>query len=235
MATSTARSCARAGYGDISPNDCWLANTVITVQSVYALLQNALVLGVVFARISRPGQRGRTIFLSDSAVVARRDGELKFMLRVADIRPRYQATACPPLAGLCSCCSVACFLSEYLLYSYCCLSKHRVRLHGQTPLRFSTSTLQFTRQADGLNNAYCLVRLTARVIKCLLCLGLGTDRFENKDTSLFKVVTSSRNIYSKLSVTMLYAGVGMCQEDVIPFAPAFVEPKSLHRQCPCRW
>lgn len=74
----------------MSPNNCWLANTIITIQSVWALLLNALVLGIVFARISRPGQRGRTIFLSDSAVVARRDGELKFMFRVADIRPRYQ-------------------------------------------------------------------------------------------------------------------------------------------------
>lgn len=36
------------------------------------------------------GLQGRTIFLSDSAVVARRDGELKFMFRIADIRPRYQ-------------------------------------------------------------------------------------------------------------------------------------------------
>ena len=34
--------------------------------------------------------QGRTIFLSDSAVVARRDGDLKFMFRIADIRPRYQ-------------------------------------------------------------------------------------------------------------------------------------------------
>jgi Inward rectifier potassium channel transmembrane domain len=45
------------GYGDVSPNNCWLANTVITIQSVYALLLNAVVLGIVFARISRPGQR----------------------------------------------------------------------------------------------------------------------------------------------------------------------------------
>jgi len=82
-----------AGYGDVSPNNCWLANAVITIQSVYALLLNAVVLGIVFARVSRPGQRGRTIFLSDSAVVARRDGDLKFMFRIADIRPRYQASA----------------------------------------------------------------------------------------------------------------------------------------------
>lgn len=40
------------------------------------------------------GAQGRTIFLSDSAVVARRDGDLKFMFRIADIRPRYQVQVC---------------------------------------------------------------------------------------------------------------------------------------------
>lgn len=105
------------------------------MQSVYALLQNALVLGVVFARISRPGQRGRTIFLSDSAVVARRDGELKFMLRVADIRPRYQAAA-RPLAGFCSCCNTTYFLSKYSKLLWVFLFKQRIIVLGQTPLRF---------------------------------------------------------------------------------------------------
>ena len=37
-------------------------------------------------RISHPKQRSRSIFISDSAIVARRDGILKFMFRVADIR-----------------------------------------------------------------------------------------------------------------------------------------------------
>lgn len=45
--------------------------------------------------------QGRTIFLSDSAVVARRNGDLKFMFRIADIRPRYQVTA--TIALSCSC------------------------------------------------------------------------------------------------------------------------------------
>jgi Inward rectifier potassium channel transmembrane domain len=76
----------RAGYGDISPGECWLANWAVVVQSIFALLLNAVLLGIVFARISHPKQRGRTILISDSAVVSRRDGVLKFMFRVADIR-----------------------------------------------------------------------------------------------------------------------------------------------------
>ena len=50
----------------MSPNNCWLANTVITIQSVYALLLNAVVLGIVFARISRPGQRVNAIIHTPS-------------------------------------------------------------------------------------------------------------------------------------------------------------------------
>lgn len=78
------------GYGDLSPDNCWWSAYVMVTQSLFALLLNAVVLGIVFARISRPAQRGRTIFLTDSAVIARRDGTLKFMFRVADIRPVFQ-------------------------------------------------------------------------------------------------------------------------------------------------
>lgn len=56
------------------------------IQSVWGQLLDAIVLGVIFARISHPKQRARTIFVSDSAVIARRDGQLKFMFRIGDIR-----------------------------------------------------------------------------------------------------------------------------------------------------
>ena len=61
-----------AGYGDVSPNNCWLANFVITIQSVYALLLNAVVLGIVFARVSRPGRR-LCLLDEDSCVVSGRN------------------------------------------------------------------------------------------------------------------------------------------------------------------
>ena len=56
------------------------------MQSIWGQLLDAVILGVIFARISKPRQRSRTIFISDSAVIARRDGVLKFMLRIGDIR-----------------------------------------------------------------------------------------------------------------------------------------------------
>ncbi|KAL4447568.1 hypothetical protein ABPG75_004787 [Micractinium tetrahymenae] len=74
------------GYGNTGPQNCWAAAWLIAVQIITALLLESIVIGIVFARISHPKQRSRSIFISDSAVIARRDGILKFMFRVADIR-----------------------------------------------------------------------------------------------------------------------------------------------------
>ncbi|KAL4517172.1 hypothetical protein Ndes2437B_g06780 [Nannochloris sp. 'desiccata'] len=74
------------GYGNTGPEQCWAATWLIIIQSILAIVLEAVVLGVVFARISHPHQRSRSIFMSNKAVVSRRDGILKFMFRVADIR-----------------------------------------------------------------------------------------------------------------------------------------------------
>ena len=87
------------GYGNMGPNDCWWAWLVMTVQTIVGLLMDAVMIGVMFARISHPKYRGRTIAISDSAVVSRRDGVLKFMFRIADFR-RTQ------VGGCCRCCSL---------------------------------------------------------------------------------------------------------------------------------
>ncbi|PSC68160.1 E set domain-containing [Micractinium conductrix] len=74
------------GYGNTGPQACWAAAWVLAVQIITALLLESIVIGIVFARISHPKQRSRSIFISDSSIIARRDGILKFMFRVADIR-----------------------------------------------------------------------------------------------------------------------------------------------------
>lgn len=74
------------GYGNTGPQNCWAAAWLIAFQIITALLLESIVIGIVFARISHPKQRSRSIFISDSAVIARRDGILKMMFRVADIR-----------------------------------------------------------------------------------------------------------------------------------------------------
>ena len=75
-----------AGYGNTFPNECWSVSWLMQVQSIFGMLLDAITIGIVFARISLPKQRGRTIAISDKATIARRDGILKFMFRVADIR-----------------------------------------------------------------------------------------------------------------------------------------------------
>lgn len=52
------------------------------------------------SRISHPKQRSRSIFISDSAIIARRDGILKFMFRVADIRRTQARLGCIGAAAL---------------------------------------------------------------------------------------------------------------------------------------
>jgi len=56
------------------------------LEVIFGQLLDAITLGVIFARIAHPKNRARTVFISDSAVIARRDGALKFMFRVADVR-----------------------------------------------------------------------------------------------------------------------------------------------------
>ncbi|KAG1668897.1 hypothetical protein FOA52_016066 [Chlamydomonas sp. UWO 241] len=65
------------GYGSRFPGDCWLSAALIASHSVESIILDSLVLGIALARISHPKNRGRTILLSDCAVVSRRDGILK--------------------------------------------------------------------------------------------------------------------------------------------------------------
>ncbi|KAK9805912.1 hypothetical protein WJX73_004138 [Symbiochloris irregularis] len=74
------------GYGNTGPNDCWWATFVITVQTLVGLILDSLTIGIIFARISHPKNRGRTIGISDSCCISRRDGILKLMFRIADFR-----------------------------------------------------------------------------------------------------------------------------------------------------
>ena len=74
------------GYGNTAPNDCGPAYPLLIVQVLVAIVTEAAVIGVIFAKISHPQHRARTIGISEVAVIARRDGILKLMFRVADIQ-----------------------------------------------------------------------------------------------------------------------------------------------------
>ena len=56
------------------------------LQTLFGIILDALTLGILFSRISHPMQRSHSIFLSENAVILRRDGILKFCFRCADIK-----------------------------------------------------------------------------------------------------------------------------------------------------
>jgi inward rectifier potassium channel len=73
---------ATIGYGTIHPVGI-IPNLLVTVESYYSLLANALITGVVFARFSRPTAR---IHFSKVAVVAPYRGITGFMFRLVNAR-----------------------------------------------------------------------------------------------------------------------------------------------------
>ena len=99
--------CTVAGYGNTAPNDCWGGIVVIAIQTILGIFLDAVVLGIIFSRLSHPKNRGRTIAISDSAVICRRDGILKFMFRIADFRSTQ--VCCPSAHQACLhlCCMLA--------------------------------------------------------------------------------------------------------------------------------
>lgn len=50
-----------AGYGNTGPNNCAWASLVLVVQTIFGLLLDAITIGVLFARISHPQQRARSV------------------------------------------------------------------------------------------------------------------------------------------------------------------------------
>jgi inward rectifier potassium channel len=70
------------GYGNVSPAG-WLANLVVTLESLLSLLCVALATGILFARFSRPTAR---VVFSDNAVIAPFDNGHGLMFRIANGR-----------------------------------------------------------------------------------------------------------------------------------------------------
>jgi inward rectifier potassium channel len=73
---------ATIGYGTIHPVGV-VTNLLVTIESYYSLLANALITGLVFARFARPTAR---IVLSDIAVIAPYRDITAFMFRIVNGR-----------------------------------------------------------------------------------------------------------------------------------------------------
>lgn len=75
------------GYGSRLPNEeCPEAIIMVCVQSIFGVMMQAFMVGVVFAKMTRPKQRTQTLLFSKYALVCQRDGEFCLMFRVADMR-----------------------------------------------------------------------------------------------------------------------------------------------------
>lgn len=75
------------GYGlRYITEECSYAIIFLMLQSCFGIFVQGLVAGVVFAKISRPNKRKRTIIFSHNAVVSERDGKLCFMFKIANVR-----------------------------------------------------------------------------------------------------------------------------------------------------
>ena len=75
------------GYGGrmTTPN-CPEAILIMMVQSCFGVIIQALMTGLVFAKLSRPKKRAETLMFSKNAVITKRDGELCLLFRVGDMR-----------------------------------------------------------------------------------------------------------------------------------------------------
>lgn len=65
---------------------CPEAVILLNIQSLFGCFLNAFILGLIFAKLSRPRNRAGTIMFSSKAVIAVRDGKMCLMFRVGDVR-----------------------------------------------------------------------------------------------------------------------------------------------------
>ena len=75
------------GYGKKAiTTSCPEAVILLQLQSLVGLLIDAFMLGLTFAKLSRPRERMKTVMFSEYAVIAPRDGKMCLMVRVGDVR-----------------------------------------------------------------------------------------------------------------------------------------------------
>ena len=75
------------GYGHRHiTEECPFAIVFLMIQSCVGMFVQGLVAGVVFAKLSRPNKRKRTIIFSNNAVITERDGKLCFLFKIGNIR-----------------------------------------------------------------------------------------------------------------------------------------------------
>ncbi|UJR14744.1 hypothetical protein I4U23_001735 [Adineta vaga] len=118
------------GYGTrVVKETCYFAIIVIMLQSSIGVLLQSFMVGVVFAKISRPKKRTETLIWSREAVICLRDGQMTLQCRVGDMRKSHIVEA---------------HVRMYLI-------KKRVTLEGEIlPLHTYDMNVGFDKGADRL-------------------------------------------------------------------------------------
>lgn len=75
------------GYGNrYTTEECPEAIFIMCLQSIAGVMIQSFMVGVVFAKLSRPKKRTQTLLFSRNAVICQRDGKLCLIFRVGDMR-----------------------------------------------------------------------------------------------------------------------------------------------------
>lgn len=75
------------GYGGRSiTTKCPEAAIILQLQSLVGIMIDAFLLGLTFAKLSRPRERMKTVLFSEHAVISLRDGKMCLVFRVGDVR-----------------------------------------------------------------------------------------------------------------------------------------------------
>ena len=75
------------GYGGRAvTSHCAEAVIVLMTQSLIGVIIQALVTGIVFAKLSRSKKRAQTLLFSKNAIISKRDGQLCLLIRLGDMR-----------------------------------------------------------------------------------------------------------------------------------------------------
>jgi len=79
---------ATIGYSttDIFFDDCPLMLTVLSMQVCVKLIADAVTIGVLYCKLSRPHARASTVIFSEKAVIRRIRGKLYFMFQLCELR-----------------------------------------------------------------------------------------------------------------------------------------------------
>ena len=82
------------GYGfRHTTSNCPEAIIVMMLQSCFGVIIQALMTGIVFAKLSRPKYRAETLLFSKNAVICQRDGQMCLLFRVGDLRKSHLVEA----------------------------------------------------------------------------------------------------------------------------------------------